>query len=457
MVFVLLIFFIALVLFIWSFLLSMNFTWWDMSNLIGNFFQSEIINERNFELTSWYANFFNNNTWNNNFYCYDKNNNYEDDDCLFRSLYWFLPPGKKIDIWVFSRKWWDKILLNFTWENFSWVDMIINEVSWKRRYYYKITQENFEFDKVLSWFVYNAKLTNLGSWWIQYFLTFTWWEWIKDFSVDADWKAIISAKYNYVFWKNRLFGTNVDYKLWLTLNIDNLFGEVLTFVWFENLSDDAINQIHFNAWWNNIDWYFMSTGIFPLAQPETIYITSWMDTKSCQGNIRWYYRNPARGTSIYPLDKNTLDTLHLQSMYTGLDMVWWLYTFCSWDVQSIYGQINYIFTWWATTWENFVLQAWRSYDFTWNSVIAWDNLFPSFQIKEYNWTYIFNWIIYDSWYWVWYVWWLFSDSVVLRKLIESTNIWTNINSLVKQITDKSIFFSDSISGSALRYYKRLKY
>lgn len=433
----------------------MNFTWWDMSTLVWNFFQSEIVNERNFLLTSWYANYFNKNWWNNNFYCYDKNGNYEDDDCLFRGFYGFLPPQKKIDVWLFSRQSWTKMIFSFTWAEFSWVDLVLNEVSWKKRYFYKITQKTFEFPKTLTWSVYNAKLTNLWTWWIQYFMNFTWWEWIKDFNVAANGQWIISSKYNYVFWKTKLFSNSVDYKLWITLNIDD--SEVLTYLWLNTIWDQNINQIHYNTSWINMDWFFIQTNMLTLTQPEKIYVVSGIDDKFCYNLLQWYYRTPSRWTTVYPLDSYSLAQFHAQNLYTWLDMKWWFYSFCSGDNQSIYWQIEYIYTGGALTWTVFKIQAWGSYDFTWNSIVVNNNMYPSLQLTNYNWYYILNWIIFDSAYGIWYIWWILDKKETLSKILDLTNTKVPMNNLVKTINDKTIFFIDSISGSATRYYKKLKY
>lgn len=454
MIFVMLIFVIALILFVWSFLLSINFASWDMYSLIWNFFQSEIVNERNFLLTSWYARYYNTNSWDNNFSCYSNTWVYQDDDCLFRSLYWFLPPNKKIDIWVFNKEQWKKIILDFTGWNFSWVDFLINEVSWTKKYYTKIWNKHFEYDNLKDWSTYNIKLTNLSNERIQYFLYLTWGEGIKEFKVSQNWTAVIGAKYNYVFWKTKLFDKNIDYNLWITLDVSSLFSQVLNFIDLSPLNENKINKIHFNAWWNNSDGFLISTDFRPLSSPQIISLQGWTVTKSCQKQLWWFYRNAGRTSTVYPLDDITLNNLKVNNLYTGLTLTGWFYTFCSWDLQSVYWQVDYFASWWISIYS---IQAWRDYNFTWNSILTWSDLIKSLQFFEYKWYYIFNWFVFDSDFWLGYVGWNVADTVLMKKIVNQISLWSQPNDLIKSVTDKVFYFVDSLGWTAQRYYKNLKY
>lgn len=453
MIFTILLFVIALILFLWSYLIWMNFVTLDYNWLISNYFQSQIINEKNFMLTSWYMQYYNNSEWNNDFYCNSYNWVYEDKNCLFRSYYWFLPPNKKIDLWIVTKSVWTNFVLLFSWNIFSWVDFVLNQINWNKKFQIPIKTTNYTLNEQLNNGLYNIKLTNKSNNWIQYFLYLSGSEWIKNFQVNSSWSALIWANYNYYFWKKWLLKDGINFKQQINLNINNSLNNILNKIWLQNISDNQINYLHYFGSWINYTWLVISNNFNTLSSPVNISVQWFATIKSCIKQIKWYYLKNEQSNIVFPLDTESLDKLRLQNLYSW-NMSWWLYTYCSWDLDSIYWKIDYS----TSTWENlFSIHVGRSYNFTWNSIITWVDFKNSMQIYEYNGYYLYNWLIYDTIYGIWYVGWKLENRQIFTKIIDLINSWNQVNLLIKLVNEKSITFIDTINSFAIRYYKNINY
>lgn len=160
---------------------------------------------------------------------------------------------------------------------------------------------------------------------------------------------------------------------------------------------ENFSPVHFTAPGNN----FVG-GIFWLPTKSlsgNIKITLDGQEKKCNKQVRGIYFNSQRGKRIWPLDEYTLELLQqTNTWYNQLEIEWWLYTSCTGDDYSIFGQINYD----------------RSNGTT-GAIIAWTNL--DYQENDYgnngNYTFANNLqyfdnktpmgYIWDSYWWIGFI------------------------------------------------------
>lgn len=119
------------------------------------------------------------------------------------------------------------------------------------------------------------------------------------------------------------------------------FSYLLTFSWINNQSlADKFSPVHFMAPGNN----FVG-GILRLTTkslPVDIQISLAGQTRNCNKQVRGIYFNSQRGKRAWPLDQSTLTLLQeTDPLYAQLQILGWLYTSCTEDNYSIFGQINY--------------------------------------------------------------------------------------------------------------------
>ena len=161
---------------------------------------------------------------------------------------------------------------------------------------------------------------------------------------------------------------------------NNILGWFPGITWY-------INHAHFNYGWND----FYGTFFLLPAWYATDTITLGGTTKTCTRQIRWLYYNNQRGYRLWPLDKNTLDTLKtLDTWYNNLNISGWWYTLCSGSSpDEIYWQITHD----RYSWTIFNMIAWVTYDFTNNTYTWW----LSWTLRFFNNT---TWYFRDQWGWV---------------------------------------------------------
>lgn len=205
------------------------------------------------------------------------------------------------------------------------------------------------------------------------------------------------------------FITSFCFTFSLNLNF-NLFSDLL----------EKFNIVHFNAPWNDfVGTLFVTNTPY---QSQTIKLSS--DSVSCSNLLQWYYYNSQRWDRVRPLDNWTLNTLKLgNSSYWNLSITWWLYTLCSWDENWIYGQIEY-----TLSWTKSYIIAWTELNYKKNTYQTW-SLVKSFQ--RFNWVTPLGYI-WDSIWWIGFVWWELSWSENLITLLNSWNLnttWNSINEL----------------------------
>lgn len=429
---------IVIILFMWTYILSINLFLWDFKDLYSSALQSDIVNQRNFDLTPIYMNSYNSDLGNNNYDCTEWDN-----DCKFRWVFGFLPPNSMIDLWNFRLIQGSWFVLDFTWVINKWIKLWVYEMWWElalsNTYFW-----SWYISRELAWKDYNLKLKNQWDSWVQYMIYLSWWNWLKDFSVDENNFATLSYDYSYYTKRSNLFDKKISYNSWFYLSIDTL----ISFLWLDpNLSDD-VNTLHFYWWWNDYLWVFIYSSYSVFTTWQNILIDGLTWATNCTDRLNWYYWNPMRWDIVWPIDSTTLATWQSSWFYSNLSMAWWLYSNCDGKVDDIYGEIIYTYT--PTSTELFFLQSWRDYDYVTNTIIENTDLNPSMQFYNYWWKDIPIWLIYDSNYGIWFMGWRLSTGTQLEKIVEQTNLGTWMNILIYNLDANNINFIDYVSGSALR-------
>ncbi len=422
---------IFLVIFMWTYLVSINFFWWDFINMYGSIISSDIINERNMELLPKYVQYYNTDWWEGDYYC-----NWVDNDCNFRNVYWFLPPNITVDIWNFENLKWSWFVFNFTWDLSKWVKIWVFDMWWN----YSITDVLYTggfYFKNLSWENYNIKLKNQSNNWIQYYVSLSGSEWLRNFSINDSNYWVVSHEYWYYNKKWNIFDDNIVYMSWFSIDLH----DILWFSWLDESYSGSSYKIHFNWWWNDINWLFVYTWKKNLSSWENLFIDINPGPTGCSQILKWYYWNPVRWDIVVPIDSDTINYRKWQWFYTNFNLTWALYTNCTSDLSSIYWEIIFDYLWV----EMFSLQAGRQYNFTWNYINTWSNLFTkSLQYYSYSWSDFPIWIINDSNYWIWFIWWKLSTWNILSNIVSNINLWTGMNSLISWMDSNKIYFKNII-------------
>lgn len=429
---------ITLIAFIWTYMMSINFFVWDFKNLYSDVIQSKIVNQRNFELSDTYVQSYNSDSWNNDYRCDNIDN-----DCLFRSLFWFIPPESLIDLWNFYNLSWDSINFEFTWNITNSIDVWIYEIDWSKNIKDSFIDSGY-LEPKLNWNDYNIKIRNNNQFWIQYFVYLSWWEWIKDFTIDES--SLWQIWYDYSFFNKKWFilWWDISFIKWFTVNIEFL----LEILWFSQDDENRLSKIHYNAWWNDINGLMIYTDNKSLMSWENLFIDGFTWATNCDEQVTWYYWNPAIWDIVWPLDYDGLTQWQLSWYYNDLAMQGWFFTSCDSNENHVYWEI--IFKQNTTATEIFSIQAWREYTYTWNTLMDTTNFTESLYITWYNW---FNhpvWIISDTIAWLWFIWWEFVDSSKMRDIIDYHNLWNNVPSILSWFIDNQIQFNEPIWWYVLR-------
>lgn len=168
----------ALVLFF--FIISTCFFIVNSNNYLfySNYFdykQSNIVNERNFDLWKKYTKYFNQSSW-DDLFCFSWDIKV-DDNCYFRWYYWFVPPKSKLNIWNFFLK--KESSFIFSWTNS--IELTIKNDNIKNIYNFTTTWETRKFP---LWY-YNIYIYNKNKTWEQFFITSKNTEWIKQMPFNS--------------------------------------------------------------------------------------------------------------------------------------------------------------------------------------------------------------------------------------------------------------------------------
>jgi len=195
----------------------------------------------------------------------------------------------------------------------------------------------------------------------------------------------------------------------------------LNFVWINMWSiDQKFSEVAFKARWNDFMGSIFWLNAKSIETWEVIKIGGGLKEKTCFKKVRWIYYNAQRGNRLRPLDEDTLTYFRwTNASYNNLSMSGWLYTSCSGEEYSVYGQITYHVNW--DSYDSHIT-AWVEYDWTSNiysgsfarSLQRFDNKYPI-------------WFIYDDrWWGIWFVWWLWdtnSYDLVITELNQGS--WIN--------------------------------
>lgn len=215
-----------------------------------------------------------------------------------------------------------------------------------------------------------------------------------------------------------------------------------------NVSEMHFYVLHDNWVWNDFWWFMILTDIDDMASSKTLKIENSSDSITCEEQLRWFYFNPLRWSTLYAIDEYNYEYMSGSLswwMNMWYDFDWWFYSNCRGqgvEPTSIFGHIEY----WdlgAFYAEDFFIQAWREYDYNTNRSTNNDYA-DSFSL--YNNTPVG--LIYDSLRWVWFVW----GKVNHRKCMEDLFAETNDNSIIDLIhkfdpdsdKDKRLIFTWSI-------------
>ena len=233
--------------------------------------------------------------------------------------------------------------------------------------------------------------------------------------------------------KNKKMKKILSLLTFIVLFFSSSYAYEIDFNWLADMFKRKLVWVHFAWWWNDFGWMFFVTWEKDIWS-ETINV--WTNEKTnCKYQLQWYYYNPLHWQILYPLDNDTkvfwqdIDT----NNYKDLNIEWWFYRWCDGDPDSIFWQIKYK-KWTANI---FSLAAWFKYDAISNSII-WDfadSLQYYFDDEDMN----ILWLLYDSSYWIWFVWWKVNTK--FAELVDEFNnlpakdvildVWTyNIDNIV---------------------------
>jgi hypothetical protein len=198
---------------------------------------------------------------------------------------------------------------------------------------------------------------------------------------------------------------------------------MLNFIWINMWSiDQKFSEVAFKARWNDFMGAIFWLNAKSIETWEVIKVGGGIKEKTCFKKVRWIYYNAQRWNRLRPLDEDTLAYFTWTSAtYNNLSMSGWLYTSCSGEEYSIYGQVTYHVGW--DSYDSHIT-AWVQYDRTANAY-SW-----SFarSLQRFDNKYPIGYIYDDRWGGIWFVWglWNANDySLVIAKL----NQWSWINNL----------------------------
>lgn len=200
---------------------------------------------------------------------------------------------------------------------------------------------------------------------------------------------------------------------------------MLNFVWINMWSiDQKFSEVAFKARWNDFMGAIFWLNAKNIETWEVIKIGGGLNEKTCFKKVRWIYYNAQRWNRLRPLDEDTLAYFTWTSTtYNNLSMSGWLYTSCSGEEYSIYGQITYHVNW--DSYDSHIT-AWVQYDRT-DNAYSW-----SFarSLQRFDNKYPIGYIYDDRWGGIWFVWWLW-DAASYNLVIAKLNQWSWINNLFR--------------------------
>ncbi len=231
-------------------------------------------------------------------------------------------------------------------------------------------------------------------------------------------------------------------RIYLLLVLFVSFGAVafatttLDFVWINIWSiNQKFSEVTFQANWNDFMWSIFWLNAKNLISEtnhtwEIITISGGTVSKRCGMQVRWIYYNSQRWNRLWPMDQDTLkyfrDSAGVGGGYSGLNLSWWLYTSCSGDEYSIYGQLTYHVEWDT---EDSHIVAWVKYNRDNNTISGalarslqrFDNKYPIWYIYD------------DHWGGIWFIWsftgWWEWNPIAHSNIIAKLNQWSWINNL----------------------------
>lgn len=235
--------------------------------------------------------------------------------------------------------------------------------------------------------------------------------------------SLINTQRNHSYLQVNLFRVYVLLVIFLWLWSIVSATTTLNFQWINMQSiDQKFSDVAFKARWSEFAGSIFWLNAKNIETGETVNI--WAETKTCFKQVRWIYYNAQRWNRLRPMDQDTLIYFRWTSnTYDDLNMSGWLYTSCSGDEYSVYGQLTY-----AVSWDSYRshITAGTKYNRT-DNAISWsfakslqrfDNKFPIGYIYD------------DHWWGIWFIWWKW-DASQYAALITSINGWSWINNIFK--------------------------
>jgi len=180
----------------------------------------------------------------------------------------------------------------------------------------------------------------------------------------------------------------------------------LNFLWLWDLFKRKIVWIHFKAGGNDFGWMFFVVSFKNINSSKESISNGITKKTNCAYKLKWYYYNSQHWQILYPLDEETLNYWqHISSNnYKNLKIEGGLYTLCDDNKDSIYWQIKYT----KNSNKIFSLQAGFQYNYTGNS-INYNKFANNLQTIYNDDTTNIVWLLYDSTYGIWFVWWKVND------------------------------------------------
>lgn len=215
MILILVAFAILVIVFVWGYMISLDFMMFDFSAWINQNYQSNIVNKENYKLTSSYISYFNSGINDNDYKCYSWWT-FEDLNCAFKWTYWFIPPNQTIDLGIYQNLSWDWIILNLTWDLNKWTTILIRSLESSNFQRYNLNNTWNVINYKLKW-DYNFKITNKSNSWLQYYMYFTGNEWIN-YKIETNSGYIYLYKdFSSNFWGNKILNIKTSEKLTLPI------------------------------------------------------------------------------------------------------------------------------------------------------------------------------------------------------------------------------------------------
>lgn len=204
---------------------------------------------------------------------------------------------------------------------------------------------------------------------------------------------------------------------------------MLTFVGIDIWSiQQKFSDVQFRANGNNFMGSIFWLNAKNIQSWEVITINAWW-SKTCFKQVKGIYYNAQRWNRLRPMDQDTLQYFKdvNNGNYEDLTLSGWLYTSCSGDEYSVYGQVTYLVSWNSAPTH---LIAWVQYNRATNSMTGafakslqrFDNKFPiGYIYDDAGWGIGFVWTVGNNA-------WAEND---FNTMITKLNQWSWINNIFK--------------------------